>query len=64
MLYWYNLRDQSSQWMSDEDQAAYKAHEVIEAPSNVKKSRTNLKSVADGGDVVIPRRSSMLDFYS
>ena len=24
-LFWYNLRDDSSQWMSEEDQIAYKA---------------------------------------
>lgn len=31
-LYWYNIRDQSSQWMSEEDQEAYRAR-AAEAPS-------------------------------
>ena len=64
MLYWYNIRDQSSQWMSDEDQTAYQAHEIIEAPSDAKKSKRNLKAVANGDDVNIPKKTSMLDFYS
>jgi hypothetical protein len=29
MLFWYNMRDQSSQWMSDADQEYYRAHSEI-----------------------------------
>lgn len=32
MLFWYNIRDQSSAWMTEEDQEAYKARK-IEAPT-------------------------------
>ena len=30
MLFWYNLRDQSSQWMNEDDQIAFRAHALSE----------------------------------
>jgi hypothetical protein len=35
-LFWYNLRDESSCWMSEEDQLAYRAGEKINKRKSAK----------------------------
>ncbi len=56
-LFWYNIRDQSSQWMSDEDQAAYKAQVIVEPTVVQPKSKTNVKSFTSDGDATKKKKS-------